>query len=235
MKRLIFVFLLASAAHAARLTPTDRYRLVNTTDPQISPDGKSIVCVVARANVKDDRWDSDLVLVDVATAAQQPLTYERRGIASPRNRAIAKSTNPAMTNRVPVSSIGGIVRTAMRIARYVVPQTMQTTANAAYASARSRFINAIVSDRSACFRRRLICARARDARPRIAVALPRTPFYLAAALAPVRDHVASQAGSGRGVAQPGRALSSGGRGRRFESSLPDHQPHAACPGDRRTD
>ncbi len=27
---------------------------------------------------------------------------------------------------------------------------------------------------------------------------------------------------GRGVAQPGRALSSGGRGRRFESSLPDH-------------
>src|SRR6185503_672272 len=29
------------------------------------------------------------------------------------------------------------------------------------------------------------------------------------------------AGSGRGVAQPGRALSSGGRGRRFESSLPD--------------
>ena len=26
----------------------------------------------------------------------------------------------------------------------------------------------------------------------------------------------------RGVAQPGRALSSGGRGRRFESSLPDH-------------
>src|SRR3989344_6616710 len=26
---------------------------------------------------------------------------------------------------------------------------------------------------------------------------------------------------GRGVAQPGRALSSGGRGRRFESSLPD--------------
>src|SRR3546814_19178678 len=29
--------------------------------------------------------------------------------------------------------------------------------------------------------------------------------------------------SGRGVAQPGRALSSGGRGRRFESSLPDQK------------
>jgi dipeptidyl aminopeptidase/acylaminoacyl peptidase len=84
MKRLLLVFLIASAAHAARLTPTDRYRLVNVTDPQISPDGKSIVCVVARANVKDDRWDGDLMLVDVATGALQPLTYERRGVTSPR-------------------------------------------------------------------------------------------------------------------------------------------------------
>src|SRR5207253_2410689 len=47
MKRLLLVFLLAGAAQAARLTPADRYRLVNVTDPQISPDGKSIVCVVA--------------------------------------------------------------------------------------------------------------------------------------------------------------------------------------------
>ncbi len=46
--------------------------------------------------------------------------------------------------------------------------------------------------------------------------------YSAAALAPAATHVAS-VGSGRGVAQPGRALSSGGRGRRFESSLPDHR------------
>ena len=46
-------------------------------------------------------------------------------------------------------------------------------------------------------------------------------IYLAAALAPAATDCRSQAGSGRGVAQPGRALSSGGRGRRFESSLPD--------------
>src|SRR5947209_10319977 len=55
------------------------------------------------------------------------------------------------------------------------------------------------------------------------IALDRCPFYLAAALAPAAT-VSLGAGSGRGVAQPGRALSSGGRGRRFESSLPDH-PH----------
>src|SRR5437764_1698005 len=57
------------------------------------------------------------------------------------------------------------------------------------------------------------------------IALDRSPFYLAAALAPAAT-VSLGAGSGRGVAQPGRALSSGGRGRRFESSLPDQQPHA---------
>ena len=32
---------------------------------------------------------------------------------------------------------------------------------------------------------------------------------------------------GRGIAQPGRALSSGGRGRRFESSFPDHYKNMA--------
>src|SRR2546428_7864532 len=84
MKRLFLILTIAATAQAARITPTDRYRLVNVTDPQISPDGRSVVCVVAHANVKDNRWDSDLVSIDVATGAQQPLTYERRGIASPR-------------------------------------------------------------------------------------------------------------------------------------------------------
>ncbi|HEY8848282.1 MAG TPA: hypothetical protein VIO12_03250 [Thermoanaerobaculia bacterium] len=84
MKRLFFALLVTATAQAARITPTDLYRLVNVTDPQISPDGRSVVCIVARANVKDNRWDSDLVSIDVATGAQQPLTYERRGIASPR-------------------------------------------------------------------------------------------------------------------------------------------------------
>src|SRR4029077_1268805 len=74
----------AATAQAARITPTDRYRLVNITDPQILPDGRSFVCAVPHATVKDNRWDSDLVSIDVITGAQQPLTYERRGIASPR-------------------------------------------------------------------------------------------------------------------------------------------------------
>src|SRR5438270_8322236 len=84
MKKLLVLTLLAASAHDARSQPTNLYKQVNVSDPQISADGKSVVCVVSRANVKDDRWDSELVTVDVATGAQRPLTYERRGIASPR-------------------------------------------------------------------------------------------------------------------------------------------------------
>ena len=84
MKRFLLVSFLAASAYAARIQPTDRYKLVNISDPQISPDGKSVVCIVARANAKDNRWDPDLMLIDVATGAQRPLTFERRGIASPR-------------------------------------------------------------------------------------------------------------------------------------------------------
>ena len=84
MKRFLFVACIAVSAYAARIQPADRYKLVNVSDPQISPDGKSVVCVVSRANVKDDRWDTELTLVDVANGAQRPMTFERRGIASPR-------------------------------------------------------------------------------------------------------------------------------------------------------
>jgi len=32
----------------------------------LTPDGKSIVVVVARANYEDNRWENELTLVDVA-------------------------------------------------------------------------------------------------------------------------------------------------------------------------
>jgi len=87
MRRLIVMLLLASiatAAHAARMQPGDLFRTVNLSDPQISPDGKSVVLVVSRANVKDNRWDPQLTIVDVATGALRQATFERRGVASPR-------------------------------------------------------------------------------------------------------------------------------------------------------
>ena len=87
MKKSLLLIILAFAAtpsNAARITPADRYRLVNVNDPQISPDGKSVVVIASRPNRKDNRWEGDLVLVDVANGTQRPLTFERRGVASPR-------------------------------------------------------------------------------------------------------------------------------------------------------
>ena len=84
MKRLCVLAFIAVTATAARIQPTDLYKQVNVNDPQISPDGKSVLCVVSRVNLKEDRWDPEMVLIDVASGAQHPLTYERRGVASPR-------------------------------------------------------------------------------------------------------------------------------------------------------
>jgi dipeptidyl aminopeptidase/acylaminoacyl peptidase len=59
-------------------------QLVRVADPQISPDGKSIIAVVSRPNYDDNRYDADLVLIDVATRKQRVLTHDRRGVSFPR-------------------------------------------------------------------------------------------------------------------------------------------------------
>jgi dipeptidyl aminopeptidase/acylaminoacyl peptidase len=85
MKRLlILIALFAVTAFADRLTFTDRFRIVTPGDPQFSPDGHSVAFVVTRVNLKENRYDSDIDLFDVASGAIHPLTFERRGIAQPR-------------------------------------------------------------------------------------------------------------------------------------------------------
>jgi dipeptidyl aminopeptidase/acylaminoacyl peptidase len=87
LKRLLLVTLVAVltvSAYAEKLQLSDRFRLVGVSDPQFSPDGRTIVCVVSWPDTKDNRHDSELVAFDVTTGAQRPLTFERRGLASPR-------------------------------------------------------------------------------------------------------------------------------------------------------
>src|ERR1043165_8188771 len=74
----------AAAQTKPRVTPDDSMRVVNVSDPQLSPDGKSIACIVSRPNVAEDRYESEIVLVDVATGKQRPLTFERRRVNAPR-------------------------------------------------------------------------------------------------------------------------------------------------------
>jgi dipeptidyl aminopeptidase/acylaminoacyl peptidase len=74
----------APAAQPTRFELDDLGRVVRVSDPQIAPDGRSIVVVVARANYDENRWDANLVQVDVADGAPRVLTRDRRGVAMPR-------------------------------------------------------------------------------------------------------------------------------------------------------
>ena len=75
--------LLAAPTSAAERFGLDHIgRIVRLSDPQIAPDGRSVVVTVSRANFDENRYDVELVLVDVATSAQKVLT--RRRVSQPR-------------------------------------------------------------------------------------------------------------------------------------------------------
>jgi dipeptidyl aminopeptidase/acylaminoacyl peptidase len=72
------------SAQTRKIELSDLAKIASVSDPQISPDGKSIVFVVSRPNLEEDRSDRQLVLMDIATTTQHVLTYERKGVGSPR-------------------------------------------------------------------------------------------------------------------------------------------------------
>jgi dipeptidyl aminopeptidase/acylaminoacyl peptidase len=72
-----------SQTQETRFQITDIEKIVRLGDPQISPDDRSIAVVVSRANMKEDRFDDEIVLIDIASAAQRTLTT-RKGASSPR-------------------------------------------------------------------------------------------------------------------------------------------------------
>ena len=73
-----------SAAEAGRFTPDDLPKIVRISDPQVSPDGAGVAVIIARANLKEDRYDTELALVDVAAKQVRVLTHDRLGVSSPR-------------------------------------------------------------------------------------------------------------------------------------------------------
>ena len=75
---------IAAGLWAARFGIGDVGKIVRVTDPQIAPDGKSIALVVSRANFEENRYDPELVLIDVATRGQRVLARERRGLSQAR-------------------------------------------------------------------------------------------------------------------------------------------------------
>lgn len=81
------LFVLGSAttpAVAERFTLETLRQLVGVGSPQVSPDGKLVAVIVTRANYTDNRNESELHAVEVATGATRPLTVARRDVAEPR-------------------------------------------------------------------------------------------------------------------------------------------------------
>jgi dipeptidyl aminopeptidase/acylaminoacyl peptidase len=85
-------------------------RIVRMSDPQISPDGRTIALSVSRANFEENRFDADLVLVDVASSKMRTLTSGRRGLGQPRwspsgDRMAFLALGPAVAGREPKSQV----------------------------------------------------------------------------------------------------------------------------------
>ena len=65
---LIALFLIVGATVSAeQFDLVQDGKIVRMSDPQISPDGRSVVIVVSRANFEVNRHDVELVLVDAAS------------------------------------------------------------------------------------------------------------------------------------------------------------------------
>jgi dipeptidyl aminopeptidase/acylaminoacyl peptidase len=56
-------------AQSRKIELGDVQKIVSVSSPAISPDGESIVVIISRVNWDEDRHDSQLVLVDIATGA----------------------------------------------------------------------------------------------------------------------------------------------------------------------
>jgi dipeptidyl aminopeptidase/acylaminoacyl peptidase len=67
-----------------KLELADYAKFVNISDPQISPDGKSVVIVVSRPDYVNNRYNAELVLVDVVSGKKRVLTQDRYAVSSPR-------------------------------------------------------------------------------------------------------------------------------------------------------
>jgi dipeptidyl aminopeptidase/acylaminoacyl peptidase len=81
---LVVLALVSINANAQRLQLGDRARIVNVSDPQLSPDAQQLLCSVSRVNVAENRHDAQLALIDVASGTQRALTADRRGVSSAR-------------------------------------------------------------------------------------------------------------------------------------------------------
>ena len=62
----------------------DLGKIVNLSDPQISPDGSSVLFITARPDYDENRFERKLVFIELPEGNPRTLTFERPDVRSPR-------------------------------------------------------------------------------------------------------------------------------------------------------
>ena len=73
-----------AASTAPGFQLSDLQKIVRLSEPQISPDGKRVAVIVSTPDFKTDKNQQEIDLVDVATGARRPLTWNREELGSLR-------------------------------------------------------------------------------------------------------------------------------------------------------
>lgn len=92
MKKITTAFLIIAVLHLfsfqlsaqTKFELADMDKLCTLTDPQISPDGKSVLIVVSKPDTTTNSNKSFICKVDVVSGVVQQLTFERKGVGYPR-------------------------------------------------------------------------------------------------------------------------------------------------------
>ena len=102
---------LALGAQERRLSLDDLAKLVRLSEPQVSPDGRSIAFIAERPNYDANSWDARLMLLDVASGTARVLVQDL-DVSSPRwapagDRIAFLATADGVQQVIVVSSSGG--------------------------------------------------------------------------------------------------------------------------------
>jgi len=84
MIALVLLSLLPASGEARTATVRELVRIVRLADPCFSPDGKTIALVETRADLDSDKFQSEILIVDVASRRVRQLTRARHRAGSPR-------------------------------------------------------------------------------------------------------------------------------------------------------
>ncbi len=81
--RAVLLLLVAGLAQAARYDLNTPGKIVRLADPQIAPQGKHIALIVSRADFEKNRYEAELLLVNIVSRSNRLLS-SRRGVTQPR-------------------------------------------------------------------------------------------------------------------------------------------------------